>query len=87
MVHHRVASLLAAKRAEQYSHVMAFIRCRIAFSLLRSCIMCLRGCRRLSSQSALAVGDPSAVLAVVEARVLAYVRRNYWSVGDTHFSQ
>ena len=67
----RVASLLAAKRGEQYSHVMAFIRCRIAFSLLRSCIMCLRGCRRLSSQSALAVGDTSAALAVVEARVPA----------------
>ena len=65
----RVASLLAAKRGEQYSHVMASIRCRIAFSLLRSCIMCLRGCGRLSSQFALAVGDTSAALTVVEAQV------------------
>ena len=70
-LYRRVASLLAAKRGEQYSHVMAFIRCRIAVPLLRSCIMCLPGCRRLSSQSALAVGDTSAALAVVEARVPA----------------
>ena len=67
----RVATLLAAKRGEQCSHVMAFIRCRITFSLLRSCIICLRGCRRLSSQSALAVGDTPAALAVVEARTPA----------------
>ena len=41
------AALLAAKKSKQYCHVMAYVRCRLSFSLLRSCIMCLRGCRKL----------------------------------------
>ena len=35
----RIAHLLAENRGEHYSHVMAFVRCRISFSLLKSCIM------------------------------------------------
>ena len=64
-----IAHLLTEKRGEHYSHVMTFVRCRmISFSLLKSCIMFLRGCRRIN------VGlkfEPScgahAALAVVEA--------------------
>ena len=39
----RLASLIAAKRDEPYSHTIGWIRCLISFSLLRSAIMCLRG--------------------------------------------
>ena len=34
-LYRRIAHLLAEKRGEHYSHVMAFVRCRISFSLLK----------------------------------------------------
>ena len=66
----RIAHLLAEKRGEHYSHVMAFVRCRISFSLLKSCIMCIRGCRRIhfSLKCAPSCGAHAA-LAVAEARL------------------
>ena len=39
----RIASLLALKRNTTYSHMMAWIRCRLSFALLRSSLMCIRG--------------------------------------------
>ena len=44
----RLASLLASKRDEPYSTVMAWLRCHLEFSLLRSAITCLRGARSSS---------------------------------------
>ena len=41
----RIASLLALKRNTTYSHMMAWIRCRLSFALLRSSLMCIRGTR------------------------------------------
>ena len=41
----RLASLIARKRNQPYSHVIGWIRCRPGFSLLRSSITCLRGTR------------------------------------------
>ena len=41
----RLASLLALKKNQPYSHVIGWIRCRLGFSLLRSSITCLRGTR------------------------------------------
>ena len=40
-----LASRLALKREEPYSAVMACLRTQLNFSLLRSAILCLRGCR------------------------------------------
>ena len=40
-----LASRLAAKRDEDYGSVMACLRVQLSFSLLRSAILCLRGCR------------------------------------------
>ena len=40
-----LASLLALKKDQPYSHVIGWIRCRLGFSLLRSSITCLRGTR------------------------------------------
>ena len=39
----RLASLLATKWNQPYSKTMSWLRCRLAFSLLHSSIMCIRG--------------------------------------------
>ena len=39
----RLASLIATQRDQPYTSVMAWIRCSINFSLLRSAVTCLRG--------------------------------------------
>ena len=41
----RLASLLSDKLVQPYSRTLGFLRCKIAFSLLDSAIMCLRGAR------------------------------------------
>ena len=41
----RLASQLSEKWKQSYSSTIGWLRCRIAFSLLRSSIMCLRGSR------------------------------------------
>ncbi len=41
----RLASRLASKWDQPYSTTMAWLRCRITFSLLRSAIQCIRGAR------------------------------------------
>ena len=41
----RLACMLADKRDEPYSVTMAWLRCRISFSLLRASTMCIRGAR------------------------------------------
>ena len=41
----RLASLLSTKQEQNYGATIAWIRCCLSFSLLRSSIMCLRGAR------------------------------------------
>ena len=65
----RIASLMADKHNEAYSKVMAYIRCRLCFALLRSAIMCVRGSRSLVASGSAAVVGPSASVAVAEARI------------------
>ena len=48
----RLASLLARKRDQPYSLVIAWLRCHLSFSLLRSAITCLRGARSSSGHAA-----------------------------------
>ena len=43
--HKRVAELIAAKRGEQYSDVMNYIRTKLRFSLLKSILVAIRGVR------------------------------------------
>ena len=45
VVYKRLAYFLSLKRGVPYSSVMAWLRCRLSFSLLRSAIACLRGAR------------------------------------------
>ena len=40
-----LASLLAEKRGEKYCDVMRLLRCRFAFAMARSALVCLRGSR------------------------------------------
>ena len=41
----RLASLISNKVSQSYSATLGFIRCKIAFSLIDSAVMCLRGAR------------------------------------------
>ena len=41
----RVATKISYKRKEQYSNVISFLRRRIRFDLLRTCVIALRGYR------------------------------------------
>ena len=43
--HKRVAQLIAEKRKDDYSEIMAYIRTRVSFNLLRSILTALRGVR------------------------------------------
>ena len=41
----RLASMLAEKRDQPYSITLAWMRCKVSFTLLRSAIQCIRGIR------------------------------------------
>jgi hypothetical protein len=43
--HKRVAELIAAKRNEKFSHVMAYVRTKICFALLKSVLVAIHGIR------------------------------------------
>ncbi len=62
----RLGSMLAEKMQSSYAEVMGWLRCRVAFALLRSSILCLRGSRpRL--RAVLEAQQPTVALA--EAKV------------------
>ena len=62
----RLTSLLAEKRDQPYSVVMAWLHCSLSFSLLRSAITCIRGSRSLYKRS---INTDSLVLAVSEGQI------------------
>ena len=43
--HKRIAELLSYKRNEKYSHVIAYIRTKVRFALLKSTLISIRGIR------------------------------------------
>ena len=45
IMYKRLASLITMKHAASYSEMMRMIRCKIAFSLIDSAVMCLKGAR------------------------------------------
>ena len=47
----RLASLLSSKREQPYYSTMAWIRCSLSFSLLRSSIQCIRGARSAAGRA------------------------------------
>ena len=47
----KLAELMALKKHQPRSHVVAWMRCRLSFSLLRSSLLCLRGTRHSTPTS------------------------------------
>ena len=66
VVFRRLASLLSIKQDEHYSKTILFIRCQLAFALLRSAVCCLRGSR---STFTLDLANTKIDLALSEGRV------------------
>ena len=58
----RLASLIATKSRQNYSHVIRWIRCTIQFALIRMAIMCIRGSRSSRHQIPSSDFDPSQIL-------------------------
>ena len=46
----RLANIYAEKKTTSYSEAIAWLRCRLAFALLRSSVLCLRGARALKGR-------------------------------------
>ena len=44
----RLADHLSRRSSTSYSQTLAFIRCTLSFSLIRSATMCIRGSRSIS---------------------------------------
>ena len=61
----RISHLQGSRSKEPYSMLMALLRCRLCFALLRASVMCLRGARSVWR----APKVECASLAVVKARV------------------
>ena len=76
----RLASLLARKRDQPYSHVIGWIRCRLGFSLLRSSITSLRGTRSIAGFVPSPTYPVALDLTISEGQVPLYIMSN-----ETHF--
>ena len=78
----RLASLLARKRDQPYSLVIAWLHCHLSFSLLRSAITCLRGARSSSGHAAhngpvdLAVSEGQVPLELTSLLSMLFYARN-----------
>ena len=48
--YHRLAEMIAEKQNEKLPIVISWLRTKICFSLLKSCLLCIRGSRRSSRQ-------------------------------------
>ena len=63
----RIASLMAEKKLQPFSQVMAWLRSKISISLVRASILCLRGSRR--PRARIHLNPDNIGLEVVEARL------------------
>ena len=64
----RLAETLAEKKQQPKSYIVAWMRCRLSFSLLRSALLCLRGTRS-STLRQINVEDMDYEATVVESRI------------------
>ena len=58
----RIAQKISDKSAEPFSDVIGYIRTKVSFALLRSSILCLRGCRSLRRASPVVESSMSAIV-------------------------
>ena len=63
----RLASMLADKQGTPYSKTIQWVRCKLSFALLRTAILCIRGCR--SSYSPRPQGQDAIDLQIVEGHI------------------
>ena len=68
----RIAALLSEKSGEPYSAVLAWVRCRLIFALLRARTMCIRGSRGLRHGTLAEYKENSAVLVTAKAAIRCY---------------
>ena len=64
--HRRIAELIARRRRERYSDVIAYVRTRLRFTLLRSVLMALRGTRAKFSKITRQISEVSCGLIPAE---------------------
>ena len=64
----RLAEVLAEKKQQPRSSVVAWMRCRLSFSLLRSALLCLRGTKSPAPRAS-TVGDLDFEATVVDSRI------------------
>lgn len=64
----RLSDLIAEKKHQPRSHVVAWMRCRLSFSLLRSALLCLRGTRH-STPPTTDIGDLDCEAIVAESDI------------------
>ena len=65
----RLADLMSEKKHQPRSQVVAWMRCRLSFSLLRSALLCLRGTRHSIPLTTTDVGDLDCEATVVESGI------------------
>ncbi|KAG0712407.1 hypothetical protein GWK47_018535 [Chionoecetes opilio] len=65
----RLADVMAEKKHQPRSHVVAWMRCRLSFSLLRSALLCLRG-TRYSAPTTIDIAGLDYQATVVESGIL-----------------
>ena len=65
-----LAELLSKKQNEKYSQVMGWLRTKLSFEVLRSCLLCVRGSRRpwYSKKSATVSSDFGLLMCEAEIR-------------------
>ena len=66
-----LASAIAEKQKEHYSKIIALIRVRISFALLRSALMAIRGTRSLHKKAHITTLIENSSVALTEAMVMA----------------
>ena len=62
----QLATKISEKRGEPYADTISYIRTKISFALLRSCVLCLRGCRALKPR---VLSETSISVVVEEGRL------------------
>jgi hypothetical protein len=55
--HKHIADLISRKTSDPYSKVMAWIRCKLSFIILRACLTCVRGSRPQKIENSAAVAS------------------------------
>ena len=67
----RLAEMMAEKRSERFSSVVGWIRTKLCFSLLRSCLVCLRGSRSTRSQKLTSI-EANVRCAMIDANIRGF---------------